>query len=95
MDKSWVHKDRWGKEYEDGLRLFLDYAFKKGFVTEDSKMKCPCRKCNNLEFKLTSEMFGDLILHGMMRSYTVWFHHGERLSSTVSSSIAPQNTRDE
>lgn len=92
MDKSWVHKARWGKEYEDSVRLFLDHAFEKGVVTEDSKMKCPCRKCNNVNYKVRSEIFSDLILHGMMRNYTTWFHHGESLSSTVSSSIAPQDT---
>ncbi|RZC64364.1 hypothetical protein C5167_008056 [Papaver somniferum] len=92
MDKSWVHKDRWVKEYEDGVRLFLDHAFEKGVVTEDSKMKCPCRKCNNVNYKVRSEIFSDLILHGMMRNYTTWFHHGESLSSMVSSSIAPQDT---
>ncbi|XP_026415829.1 uncharacterized protein LOC113311199 [Papaver somniferum] len=55
-------------------------------------MKCPCRKCNNVNYKVRSEIFSDLILHGMMRNYTTWFHHGESLSSTVSSSIAPQDT---
>ncbi|RZC75129.1 hypothetical protein C5167_050606, partial [Papaver somniferum] len=92
MDKSWVHKARWGKEYEDGVRLFLDHAFEKGVVTEDSKIKCPSRKCNNVNYKVRSEIFSDLILHGMMRNYTTWFHHGESLSSMVSSSIAPHDT---
>ncbi|KAI3968070.1 hypothetical protein MKW92_019112, partial [Papaver armeniacum] len=89
MDKSWVHKDRWTNDYQDGVRLFLDYAFKNGFVTEDNKMRCPCRDCNNICYHTEKKMFEDLVLHGMMRSYTTWFHHGESSSSTVLSSTRP------
>lgn len=95
MDKIWVHKDRWSKEYEDGLRLFLDYAFENGFVTEDNRMKCPCRNCNNIRYHTKKEMFEHLVLHGMMRSYTIWYHHGESLSSTAASSSRPHDTSNE
>lgn len=40
-------------------------------------------------------MFEDLVLHGMMRSYTTWSRHGERPSSTVASSIRLHNASEE
>ncbi|RZC83065.1 hypothetical protein C5167_045857 [Papaver somniferum] len=91
MDKSWVHFERTSKEFHEGLCLFLNYAFENGFVTEDNKVKCPCKECANIHYKTRDEIYDDLVTCGMLRSYTVWYHHGEGFRTTFPRNLGAEN----
>ncbi|KAI3835379.1 hypothetical protein MKW98_020495 [Papaver atlanticum] len=97
MDKSWVHHDRLSKEFDVGLRLFLDHAFENGFVTESIRMKCPCKECTNIYYKTRDEIYDDVVSCGMTKSYTVWYHHGESFRSTFpsTSNVGAENANAE
>ncbi|XP_026396208.1 uncharacterized protein LOC113290830 [Papaver somniferum] len=92
MDKSWVYYERSSKEFHEGLCLFLNYAFENGFVTEDNKVRCPCKKCANVHYKTRDEIYDDLVSYGMLRSYTRWYHHGEGFRTTFPCNLGAENT---
>jgi len=42
IDKSWISKPRNTIEYTNGLKVFLNFAFKHD---NGHAIKCPCSKC--------------------------------------------------
>ncbi|KAM6542385.1 hypothetical protein CsatB_006832 [Cannabis sativa] len=83
MDKSWMKQSRLSDSYQQGVNLFLDFAFKNG--SHERKIVCPCVKCCLISPVTRSIAFDHLICNGFMEGYTKWILHGE------TSSHAPQN----
>ncbi|KAI3917612.1 hypothetical protein MKW98_021374 [Papaver atlanticum] len=93
MDKSWIHYQRSSKEFHEGLCLFLNYAFENGFVTEDNKVKCPCKECANVSYKTRDEIYDDVVSCGMLRSYTLCTNVDQDLSETDGEEVGDDITR--
>nr|CAD1817795.1 unnamed protein product [Ananas comosus var. bracteatus] len=86
IDKSWMSlRNRACNEYEKGIDIFLDFAFKR--LGNVKRIHCPCAKCYNVRFKSRTEVKYDLFRNGIIQSYTKWHHHGE-LSDESSESDA-------
>ena len=76
IDKSWMKSRRSSVEYVNGVENFIKFACQH-IEEDDMKIKCPCISCNN-RFRLTKdEVEFHLLDNGIMRNYTVWYHHGE------------------
>ena len=47
MDKSWMLlTDRFGKEYTEGVKQFIELA--SNHIDGMDRIRCPCKKCNNV-----------------------------------------------
>ncbi|XP_063950089.1 uncharacterized protein LOC135152874 [Daucus carota subsp. sativus] len=44
---------------------------------EDGTMKCPCKRCRNLNWLSIDDVRFHLLAKGMLEGYTVWTSHGE------------------
>jgi len=76
-NKDWMNMEEYlSEDYEKGVISFLDYAF--GMLGTDS-IRCPCRKCLNIEFGSRDLVHGHLLAYGIVKRYTFWYHHGETL----------------
>ncbi|KAK9190605.1 hypothetical protein WN943_019212 [Citrus x changshan-huyou] len=83
MDKSWIDlPDRTSKPFIDGVKTFLDFAFKN--VVNDTRIYCPCKKCRNRFFVVKEAAEEHIIVHGFWSKYKKWKMHGE-LSTSVES----------
>ncbi|KAL3831063.1 hypothetical protein ACJIZ3_019865 [Penstemon smallii] len=80
MDKSWIHKSRLSKEYENGLNVFLDMVFNN--VCLSGKILCLCKHCKNSKWVNREISKEHLIVDGFMKGYTHWILHGEDASSS-------------
>ncbi|CAA0831001.1 Unknown protein [Striga hermonthica] len=81
MDKSWMClADRRLPEYEDGVKNFLDFAYysKQG----SDKIRCPCKKCNNVCLRSRDNVEADLLEYGILQSYITWMLHGEEIDDS-------------
>ena len=76
-NKQWMKliKDRLAIAYIDGVENFLDYAFIK--LGDPQLIRCPCIKCGNATSRTRVMVRSHLIVHGIIPSYTFWYHHGE------------------
>ena len=83
MDKSWLGKGRCSKEYIQGIRNFLQFAFRD--VPSGGKTFCPCVECICRIPLDRTKMQCHLIGKGFSRGYTVWYLHGESLPKASSS----------
>ncbi|XP_057993043.1 uncharacterized protein LOC110657121 [Hevea brasiliensis] len=93
--KGWMDliSDCLNDVYSHGVEEFLDYAFKKTGRRE--KIHCPCVKCSNT-YSATREVVGThLKVYGIVRNYTFWYHHGERVGESESNLESVQQSEDE
>ncbi|XP_059290138.1 uncharacterized protein LOC132043691 [Lycium ferocissimum] len=76
-NKQWMEliNDRIADAYIDGVENFLDYAFTR--LGEPRLIRCPCIKCGNATSRTRPMVRSHLIVHGIIPSYTLWYHHGE------------------
>ncbi|RID64077.1 hypothetical protein BRARA_E03035 [Brassica rapa] len=79
MDKSWINKSRLSRDYTNGVKKFLDFAFGKIKV---DMLKCPCNHCSLSKSKLRQDIEGDLMCFGFLSSYTEWVLPGEDVDTT-------------
>ncbi|XP_062074100.1 uncharacterized protein LOC133778247 isoform X1 [Humulus lupulus] len=76
IDKSWINlTDRLSDEYEAGVMDFLQRA--RQCVDSRGLVKCPCRRCVNVEFQTIDVLENHLFVNGFLRKYTNWHWHGE------------------
>ena len=87
MNKEWMTKSRVGKEYQKGLRTFVDFAFKNASI--NGMILCPCKKCNVGICVTEKEVIDHLTVDGFIPGYTHWIAHGE-LACSGSSSLQSQ-----
>lgn len=73
------------RDYIVAMDSFLDYAYANEGTVENKPMRdeivlrirCPCRKCQNLRYKERDDVRLHLMQHGFMSDYTIWWAHGE------------------
>uniref|UniRef100_A0A803MQZ2 Transposase-associated domain-containing protein n=1 Tax=Chenopodium quinoa TaxID=63459 RepID=A0A803MQZ2_CHEQI len=68
--------------YINGVTEFLDFAFTDQSSSiddeeEETKVPCPCNRCNNSRHNTREEIYDDLLLNGMVKGYVRWIYHGE------------------
>ncbi|KAF2325689.1 hypothetical protein GH714_033275 [Hevea brasiliensis] len=87
-DKSWMGiENRKDPSYIHGVKGFLTYAFRQESI-EDA-IPCPCLKCRNINYKQKFEVRYHLLKHGILKSYTIWYFHGEPLNEDVDTNDDP------
>ena len=83
--KQWmklISIDQLNEEYKFGVTEFLNYAFNK--IGEEHEVRCPRVKCNNTNYGTRELIQSHLIMYGIVKNYTFWYDHGERLGEPES-----------
>ncbi|XP_027172109.1 uncharacterized protein LOC113771742 [Coffea eugenioides] len=96
MDKSWMWKDRRSGEFEKGLELFLNYAFKHS-SHGNGMIACPCSECKCGVCVSRPDAKIHLKVFGFLKGYTQWVAHGEFVYSSApiqTSDNVPHNVSD-
>ncbi|KAH0679094.1 hypothetical protein KY289_020269 [Solanum tuberosum] len=75
---------RLDETYLVGVQNFLDYAFQK--TGEEYEIRCLCVKCYNTTLETRKTVGTHLQVYGIIKNYTFWYHHGERLGEPLSKS---------
>ena len=65
------------QEYADGVKEFLDLA--RNHLNKDGNTRCPCRNCQNMDWKSLDDVERHLYKNGMSYSYQKWVFHGEEI----------------
>ncbi|KAF1870733.1 hypothetical protein Lal_00026487 [Lupinus albus] len=68
--------NRLTKEYEDGVKSFVKFAYEN--AEHSDRIVCPCLKCCYSNRVTAVELKVHLICHGIDQSYTCWTRHGEK-----------------
>ena len=68
-------KNRFGLEYKEGVKKFMEFARYR--ADSGNRIRCPCRKCKNMIHKTLDKVEDDLFIVGIDQGYTWWIHHGE------------------
>ncbi|XP_031106358.1 uncharacterized protein LOC116011008 [Ipomoea triloba] len=82
MDKSWMNVSRISKEYEDGVKKFINFA-KNNLLDSNEMFLCPCKKCCNQKKLCEKDIFDDLFYNGINLSYTKWIWDSESNVATT------------
>ena len=85
--KQWmslIETGRIDKAYVVCVQKFLDYAFKK--IGQNGKIRCPCIKCCNTVLETHEVVELHLKVYGIIKNYTFWYHHEERVDEAQSES---------
>ncbi|KAG8381923.1 hypothetical protein BUALT_Bualt05G0023200 [Buddleja alternifolia] len=81
MDRSWMMlEDRTRPEYENGVQEFLNFAYSS--TEPGKKIRCPCKKCNNVYLQNRDDVEADLLEYGIIQNYVTWVLHGEELDES-------------
>ncbi|KAG8365413.1 hypothetical protein BUALT_Bualt18G0102300 [Buddleja alternifolia] len=81
MDRSWMMlEDRTRPEYENGVEEFLNFAYSS--TEPGKKIRCPCKKCNNVYLQNRDDVEADLLEYGIIQIYVTWVLHGEELDES-------------
>lgn len=70
--------------FEVGVNSFLDYAFQK---LGTDNIRCPCCVCVNGEFGDREKVRQHLLVYGVVKRYTFWFHHGKKVGARASTYV--------
>ena len=85
MDKSWINKSRFSKDYFEGVQNFIEFAVEKESTNE--KIFGPCQQCiNNSSFspQIVEE---PLVWNDFVRGNIEWiFHEKSMLPSSCNPS---------
>nr|XP_028945197.1 uncharacterized protein LOC103453394 [Malus domestica] len=91
MDRQWIHNhNRCDVEYLDGIDKFTEFVTRHN--PGSTHIRCPCRRCNNSMWETFENVRFHLVRNGMMKAYTTWYHHGERLDQASSSYVTQVET---
>nr|XP_027189367.1 uncharacterized protein LOC113786234 [Cicer arietinum] len=85
MDKSWIKKPHTSDEYDQGIKEFINFAFRDEL--ENGEIICPCKRCGFKKPQSRSVMYDHLKCKPFPKGYTIWVHHGESIGET--STISP------
>ncbi|KAL4026636.1 hypothetical protein IC575_015072 [Cucumis melo] len=79
MDKGWMKlRNKLSLEYRHEVTQFLEFA--KFYVDAYGRLRCPCKRCLNLNWSSLEGMERHLLTIGISPYYTEWVYHGESLS---------------
>ncbi|KAI5348332.1 hypothetical protein L3X38_001219 [Prunus dulcis] len=88
MSRRWIQNpNRCADEYLDGIEDFIEFARRHN--PGATRIRCPCRRCNNTLFESIETVGFHLVRNGMIETYIIWNLHGEQVDH-ASSSNAPR-----
>ncbi|BBG92641.1 hypothetical protein Prudu_000434 [Prunus dulcis] len=88
MSRRWIHNpNRCADEYLDGIEDFIEFARRHN--PGATRIRCPCRRCNNTLWETIENVGFHLVRNGMIETYSIWNLHGEQVDH-ASSSNAPR-----
>ncbi|XP_057779596.1 uncharacterized protein LOC130998182 [Salvia miltiorrhiza] len=64
-------------DFQRGLQGFIDYASSRRDLMDGEKIRCPCRKCDNIRFHTKNNVQYHIAKNGFVRDYHIWRFHGE------------------
>ncbi|CAL9025555.1 unnamed protein product [Prunus brigantina] len=80
----WIQNpNRCADEYLDGIEDFIEFARRHN--PGATRIRCPCRRCNNTLWETTENVEFHLVRNGMIETYSIWNLHGEQLDHASSS----------
>ncbi|KAI5334996.1 hypothetical protein L3X38_025129 [Prunus dulcis] len=84
MSRRWIqYPNRCSDEYLDGIEDFIEFARRQN--PGATRIRCPCRKCNNTLWETIENVGFHLVRNGMIETYSIWNLHGEQLDHASSS----------
>ncbi|CAL8991372.1 unnamed protein product [Prunus brigantina] len=84
MDIRWIQNpNRCAEEYLDGIEDFIEFARRHN--PGATRIRCPCRRCNNTLWETIENVGFHLVRNGMIETYSIWNLHGEQLEHALSS----------
>ncbi|KAI5321214.1 hypothetical protein L3X38_030285 [Prunus dulcis] len=84
MSRRWIQNpNRCSDEYLDGIEDFIEFARRQN--PGATRIRCPCRKCNNTLWETIENVGFHLVRNGMIETYSIWNLHGEQLDHASSS----------
>ncbi|BBG96738.1 hypothetical protein Prudu_005627 [Prunus dulcis] len=84
MSRRWIQNpNRCSDEYLDGIEDFIEFARRQN--PDATRIRCPCRKCNNTLWETIENVGFHLVRNGMIETYSIWNLHGEQLDHASSS----------
>ncbi|CAL2237922.1 unnamed protein product [Prunus armeniaca] len=84
MDRRWIQNpNRCADEYLDGIEDFIEFARRHN--PGATRIRCPCRRCNNTLWQTIENVRFHLVRNGMIETYSIWNLHGEQLEHASSS----------
>ncbi|KAM1562805.1 hypothetical protein ACFX10_037291 [Malus domestica] len=84
MDRMWIYNpNRCADEYLDGIENFIEFSCTHNLGA--TRIRCPCRRCNNTLRDTIENVRFHLVRNGMVDTYNTWNHHGEQLDNASSS----------
>ncbi|KAI5318190.1 hypothetical protein L3X38_037898 [Prunus dulcis] len=90
MSRRWIHNpNRCVDEYLDGIEDFIEFA--RGHNLGTTRIRCPCRRCNNTLWETIENVGFHLVRNGMIETYSIWNLHGEQLDHASSSNATRAN----
>ncbi|CAL9004841.1 unnamed protein product [Prunus brigantina] len=76
MSRRWIHNlNRCADEYLDGIEDFIEFARRHN--SGATRIRCPCRRCNNTLWETMENVGFHLVMNGMIETYSIWNLHGE------------------
>ncbi|XP_073224870.1 uncharacterized protein [Cicer arietinum] len=85
MDKSWIKKPHTSGEYDQGIKEFINFAYRDEL--ENGEIICPCKRCGFKKPQSKSVMYDHLKCKPFPKGYTLWVNHEESIGET--STISP------
>ena len=84
MSRRWIQNpNRCADEYLDGIEDFIEFARRHN--PGATRIRCPCRRCNNTLWETIENVGFHLVRNGMIETYSIWNLHGEQLDHASSS----------
>ncbi|PKU83218.1 hypothetical protein MA16_Dca006618 [Dendrobium catenatum] len=88
MNKSWITKSRWSREYNKGVEDFLNFASRSKNLS--GKILCPCKSCINRYFHSIQDVKEHIMTNGFFTGYVIWNRHGQsKLLEDVGAELYP------
>ncbi|KAI5312146.1 hypothetical protein L3X38_041319 [Prunus dulcis] len=88
MSRKWIQNpNRCADEYLDGIEDFIEFARRHN--PGATRIRCPCRRCNNTLWETIENVGFHLVRNGMIETYSIWNLYGEQVDH-ASSSNAPR-----
>ena len=83
INKSWITIKNWKSlDYMNGvIKDFVEHA--SNFIDSSGKVRCPCKKPVNMNFKRIGVLRGHLLRNGFHEFYTKWIFHSQKIHNLI------------
>lgn len=87
-NREWMYRrfDEIGGLHSDflaGLDTFINFASSQPMFMNGEKIKCPCKRCNNIPYKNKNVVRFHIKKYGFVLDYYTWIFQGETSGHTV------------